>query len=125
MAIIGHYNEDTDSLIRLHDFWEHVEEEDDEWPAITVEYSGYEYEDELVDQLAKLPSAEDVVELMSTLRVSSLREFSSEVVNGMVSFIIENRGRLQQARFINSWVATAEEIVAAGRNYNRVIARRR
>ena len=97
----------------------------DEWPTEVAPFSGYDYEDELIDHLAKLPPAVDVAELTSALRVSALREFSAEVVNGMVASIKRNDDRLEQARFINSWIATAEETVAAGRNYRRIAARRK
>ena len=97
----------------------------DEWDPTTVYYSGYDFEEELVDQLAKLPSPEDVDELMETLRISALRELSAGVVNGTVDHIKANESRLEQAKFINSWIATAEETVAAGRNYSRIAARRK
>ena len=47
---------------------------DDMWGPLTVHYSGYDFEEELVDQLAKLPVPEEVDELMETLRVSALRQ---------------------------------------------------
>ena len=98
----------------------------DGWPTTTISFGrGYDYEEELVDQLAKFPYAEDVDELMSTLRVSALRLLSSEVINGAIAVILTNGDRLEHAKLINSWIATAEETVAAGRNYNRITARRK
>ena len=89
VAFIEHFiNEDINEDI--DDWWNRRQflEEDilngnyDEWPTEVASISGCDYEDELVDQLAKLPPAGDVVELTSSLRVSALREFSAEVVNG-------------------------------------------
>ena len=120
-------NEDIDDWWNLHQFLEGdiLNGDYDEWPSEVASLSGYDYEDELVDQLAKLPPAGDIVELTSSLRVGALREFSAEVVNGTIAFIKSNGDRLDQARFINSWIATAEETVAAGRNYRRIAARRK
>ena len=97
----------------------------DGWVTTILNSSGYDYEDELVDQLAKLPDSEDIDELMSTLRTSTLRHLSSEVINGTIDAILANADRLERAKFINSWIATAEETVAAGRNFSRIAARRK
>ena len=123
VSYMSHHIEDGDGYRRLSGFLE--DDEEDEWPAVTVFPSGYEYEDELVDQLAKLPSPRDVGELVSALRISALREFSTEVINGMIILVHENRDRLEHTRLINSWIATAEETVAAGRNHKRIAARRK
>ena len=98
---------------------------DDVWNPMTVHHSGYDFEEELVDQLAKLPDPEEVDELMETLRMSALRQLSSGVINGTIDHIRCNESRLEQAKFINSWIATAEETIAAGRNYSRIAARRK
>ena len=98
---------------------------DDVWGPTTVYYSGYDFEEELVDQLAKLPPPEEVDELMETLRMSALRQLSSGIINGTIDHIRSNESRLEQAKFINSWIATAEETIAAGRNYSRIAARRK
>ena len=84
----------------------------------------YGFEEQLVDQLEKLPKPEDVEELFSVLRVAALRELSVEVVNSAIEYVKSNGDRLEYAKFINSWIATAEETVAAGRNLNRIVARR-
>jgi hypothetical protein len=98
---------------------------DDVWNPMTMYHSGYDFEEELVDQLAKLPMPEEVVELMETLRINALRQLSSGIINGTIDHIRCNESRLDQAKFINSWIATAEETVAAGRNYSRIAARRK
>ena len=86
---------------------------------------GYDLEDELTDQTQKLPSPGQVEELLSALRVSTLREMSTEVLNSGVEHIKGSIDRLEYAKLLNSWIATAEEAVAAGRNVNRIAARRK
>ena len=82
-------------------------------------------DEELADQLDKLPPPEDVEELCSVLRVATLREMAAEVVNGGIEHAKGNLDRLEFTKLINSWVATAEETVAAGRNVSRIASRRR
>ena len=79
---------------------------------------------ELAGQLEKLPPPEDVEELLSVLRVATLRELAAEIINGGVEYARGNIDRLEYVRLINSWIATAEETVAAGRNVSRIAARR-
>ena len=84
-----------------------------------------ENEEKLLDQLAKLPSPEEVAELCGVLRVATLREFSTEVVNAAIDYAKGKTGPLEHITLINSWLATAEETVAAGGNVNRIASRRR
>lgn len=86
---------------------------------------GYSREDELMDELGNLPSQDEVAELCSVLRVSTLRGMSEGVINGGVRHLRENADRVELAKLINSWIATAEETIAAGRNLNRIAARRK
>lgn len=79
---------------------------------------------ELAGQLDKLPPPEDVDELLSVLRVATLRELAAEIVNGGIEYARGNIDRIEYIRLINSWLATAEETVAAGRNVSRIAARR-
>ena len=80
---------------------------------------------ELAGQLDKLPPPEDVEELLSVLRAATLRELAAEIVNGGVEYARGNIDRLEYVRLINSWIATAEETMAAGRKVSRLAARRR
>lgn len=80
---------------------------------------------ELAGQLDKLPRPEDVEELLSVLRVATLRKLAAEIVNGGIEYARGNIDRLEYVRLINSWIATAEETVAAGRNVSRIAARRK
>ena len=79
---------------------------------------------ELAGQLEKLPQPEDVEELLSVLRVATLRELAAEIVNAGVEYARGNIDRLEYVRLINSWIATAEETVAAGGKVSRIAARR-
>ena len=80
---------------------------------------------ELSVQLEKLPPPEDVEELLSVLRAATLRELATEIINSGIEHAKGNIDRLEYARLINSWIATAEETVAAGRNVSRIAARRK
>ena len=80
---------------------------------------------ELTGQLEKFPAQEEVEELCSVLRVSTLREMAAEIVNGGIEYAKGNIDHLEYAKLLNSWIATAEETVAAGRNVSRIAARRK
>ena len=95
---------------------------EDEWPQpLSPEY---DFEDELCAQLHEFPSPEQVEELCSVLRVATLRDLSVEIVVGGIEHVKNNTGRLNFAKFLNSWIATAEETLAAGSNVSRIAARR-
>ena len=82
-------------------------------------------DEELSNQLDKLPSPEEVEELFSVLCVATLRELSAEIVNGGIE---HSKGKISHTEYlelVNSWIATAEETVAAGRNTSRIAERRR
>ena len=106
----------------IHGFGDHFEYE---WPALPLHDVSYGHEEELFDQLEKLPSHEKVAELCHALRVVTLREFSTEVVNSAIDHAKRRAELLQHVKLINSWIATAEETVAAGVNVNRIASRRR
>ena len=82
------------------------------------------HDEELADQLDKLPPPEEVDEVLSALRVATLREFATEVANGGIAYAKGNIDRLEYAALLNSWLATAEETAAAGPNLSRIAARR-
>lgn len=81
-------------------------------------------DEELAGQLDKLPPADEVAEVLSALRVATLREFATEVANAGIEYAKGNISRLEYATLLNSWLATAEETAAAGRNLSRIAARR-
>ena len=106
----------------VHGFWrpDRIEWRDE------PRYKGhFNSEDEFLNQLNKLPSNDEVQELCSSLRVTALREFSSEVVNGSIKHLKGRIDRPEYIRLLNSWIATAEETLAAGKNVNQIAARRR
>ena len=82
-------------------------------------------DEELSEQLNKLPSPEEMEELFSVLRVSTLRELAVEIVNGGIEHAKGKISRAEYLELVNSWIATAEETVAAGRNVSRIAARRK
>ena len=94
-----------------------------DWPEPSAHI--YDYEEELCDQLARFPSADQIIDLCDALRVATLRELSAEILNGGIGHIRDNTDRLDYAKLLNSWIATAEETIAAGRNVNRIAARRK
>jgi hypothetical protein len=96
-----------------------------DWPEDSSVGIGYDYEEELCDQLDRLPPPEYVDELLSLLRVATLRELSKGVVNGGVEYFKGESEKLEYMKLLNSWLATAEETMAAGRNVNRIAARRK
>lgn len=96
-----------------------------EWPSGSSHGEGYDFEEELCDQLDKLPTREQVREICAALRIATLRELSAEVVNGGIEHVEGAIGRLDYAKLLNSWIATAEETVAAGTRVRRIGARRR
>ena len=81
-------------------------------------------EEELAIQLDKLPLPEEVEELFSVLRVATLRELSTEVVKSSIEHAKGHISQMEYLELVNSWIATAEETVAAGRNASEISARR-
>ena len=49
---------------------------------------------------------------------------SIDLLNGSVA-VLKKSDRFEFARLVNSWFATAEETVAAGKGLQRILARRR
>ncbi len=82
-------------------------------------------DEELDAQLDKFPTPEEVEELVSMLGVTTLRDMAAEIVNASIEHTKGNLDRLAYAKLINGWIATAEEMIAAGRNAHRISARRR
>ena len=59
----------------------------DTWWHEPQEHHEYSREDELLDQLEKLPSPQDVGELLSVLRVVTLRAMSIDITNGAIAHL--------------------------------------
>lgn len=90
----------------------------------TVE-SNYGPEEQLRDHIDRFLTADDIEYLCAKLRVSDLREMAAEIVIAGIEHIGGSSSRLEFAILINSWLATAEETVAAGHNLKRIAARRK
>lgn len=76
-------------------------------------------------RIDKLPSPEEIEELCSALSVSDLRQLTAAILNASIAYIREETDRLEYVTLLNSWIATVEETVVAGRNVNRIAARRK
>ena len=76
-------------------------------------------------QLDNFPSQEEIEELCSVLRVSDLRQLTAEILNASITYLREDTDRKEYVTLLSSWIATTEETVAAGRNANRIAARRK
>ena len=86
--------------------------------------SDYGPEEQLRDHVERFLTAGEIEHLCSTLRVSNLREMAAEVIIAGIEHIRGNSSQLEYATLINSWLATAEETMAAGRNVKRIADRR-
>jgi hypothetical protein len=95
------------------------------WPNESDYSLNYDYEEELCDHIYRFPAPAQVEDICAVLRISTLRELSTEIANGGIEHIKGNTTRLEYARLVNSWLATAEETVAAGKNVKRISDRRR
>ena len=84
-----------------------------------------ELDRELCDRLALLPDGPEILELCSRLPAKALRELSAEVIKGSIVYLNDPENRLEYARLLSSWIATAEETVAAGKSAGRIAARRK
>lgn len=94
-----------------------------DWPRFPV-VSSSNREDELLDRLQRFPAPNEVEELVSGLKTPLLRQLTTEVINGSIVYA-KSGDRLEHIRLLNSWIATAEETVAAGRRLEHILARRK
>ena len=81
--------------------------------------------DELAGHLEKLPTSEEIEELISSLDVSTLREMSSAMLTASVDYMNGREDKLQYLELLNSWIATAEETIAAGEDIGKILGRRK
>ena len=80
---------------------------------------------ELYDRLSLFPDDDELVELCTLLPEKAMREFSVAVIKGSIEYLSNPDNRLEYAELLGSWIATAEETVAAGKNAERIAARRK
>ena len=84
----------------------------------------YTLEDAWRDQLAQLPSEEQVSALVTMLHTSELREIAADIINDVI--IGCKAGNIVEvAEAVNGWIATAEETVAYRRKLRHILAARR
>lgn len=84
----------------------------------------YDREDELLDQLERLPSQDQIRQLVGLLGKPSLKMLSEGLlVDGVEA--CKKLDILAVVKVLNSWTATVEEKVAAGNRINRILSRRK
>lgn len=81
--------------------------------------------DELTSHLDKLPTSEEIEELILALDVSTLREMSSAMLIASINYVNGREDKLQYLELLNSWIATAEETIAAGEDVGKILGRRK
>ena len=113
------------SSLHSHGFGDSFSEADDHGGWSGDWGRGYDLEDEFVDQLTRLPSSQEVGEVIRDLRVVVLRVLAADLLNEGIGYAKGDVESLEFVRNINSWFATAEEAVEAGPRARRIAARRK
>ena len=80
---------------------------------------------ELRNYSENIPTPEEIAKLIAALDVPTLREMSSAILAASVDYVEGRTGKLQYLELLNSWIATAEETVAAGDDVGKILARRK
>ena len=83
----------------------------------------YSAEDALLDALDKLPTTFMSAKLVCLLRTNELRTFAEGMLNDY-SEIAKVLRSVECANVINSWVATAEEMISSRRVRHHILAAR-
>ena len=73
----------------------------------------------------ELPTSEEVEALIYALDVPTLRELSSAILTASIDYAQGRSEKLANLQMLNSWIATAEETVAAGEDMDEILARRK
>ena len=81
--------------------------------------------DELSGHLDKLPTSAEVEELICALDVPTLREMSAAMLTASIDYVEGRNDKLQYLELLNSWIATAEETIAAGEDLDKILAKRK
>ena len=105
------------------DAWSRRWETDETWTSQRSSIEPYTKEDMFFDQMEQLPSAEKVSRIVLLLRNPELRSVAEGVIND-VSTACRQRDTLEVAKAVNSWIATAEEVIGSRRTLRFIEAAR-
>ena len=86
-------------------------------------FEPYTREDMWFDQMEALPTEEAVHQLVALLRTHELKQVAEGVLNDTVS-ASKMGDSLEVAKAINSWIATAEELIESRRRLRYILAAR-
>ena len=91
--------------------------------SFTGSLEPYTREDMWLDQMEALPTEEAVHQLVELLRTHELKQVTEGVVNDTVS-ASKMGDALEVAKAINSWIATAEELIGSRRRLRYILVAR-
>lgn len=103
--------------------WPWIRSDDEPESDTVFRLGAYTREDRLFDELGQLPDQETIRMLVPLLRIKELRELAEGILNDCTQ-ASRNRDILENAAAINSWVATAEEMVNSRRKFRFIQAAR-
>ena len=89
--------------------------------AFEAEKASYTPEEAWQDQVAQLPTEEQVRILTELLRPAELRELAAGLIIDAVAGC-KSKSLLDVAESVNGWVATAEELSASRRKLRHILA---
>lgn len=103
---------------KFHRDWEHTRSS-----SFQASFEPYTREDMWLDQMEALPTKEFVHRLVELLRTHELKQVTEGVLNDTVA-ASKIGDSLEVAKAINSWIATAEELVDSRRKLRYIQAAR-
>ncbi len=106
-----------------HDFLTRMPQSRESDGGLGADQGAYTLEDAWRDQLAQLPSEDQVSALVKMLRTSELREIVAGIIND-VAIGCKAGTIFEVAEAVNGWTATAEETVASRRKLKHILAAR-
>ncbi len=106
-----------------HDFLTRMPQSRESAGGLGTKQEVYTLEGEWRDQLAQLPSEEQLSALVTMLHTSELREIAAGIINDIVMGC-KAGNIVEVAEAVNGWIATAEETVASRRKLRHILAAR-
>ena len=103
---------------KIHRGWEHTRSS-----SFQESFEPYKREDLWLDQMEALPTKELVHRLVELLRTHELKQVTEGVLNDTIA-ASKMGDSLEVAKAINSWIATAEELVDSRRKLRYILAAR-